>query len=58
MLYELLQAMVDEERWYLHHADTASCLSSDAETWNFKSEVAYEDADDQAFPDDSTLSRV
>ena len=58
MLYELLQAMVGEEQWYLHHADTASCLSSDAETWNFKREAACEDADDQSISDDSTLSRV
>lgn len=58
MLYELLQAMVDEERWYLHHADTASCLSSDAETWNFKREAAFHDVDGQTCPDDSTLSRV
>lgn len=35
MLYELLQALVYEERWYLRHADTVSCLTSDAETWNF-----------------------
>lgn len=58
MLYELLQAMVDEEHWYLHHADTVSCLSSDAETWNFKREATCHNVDDQAFPDDSTLSRV
>ena len=58
MLYELLRAMVEEERWYLHHADTASCLSSDAETWNFKREAAFHDVDGQTCPDDSTLSRV
>ena len=58
MLYDLLRVLVQEERWYLNHADTASCLWSDAETWNFKREVEYQEADDPAFPDDSTLLHV
>lgn len=58
MLYDLLRAMVHEEQWYVQHSDTASCLSSDAEYWNFKREAGRQEASHQAFPDDSTLSRV
>ena len=57
MLYDLLQALVYEERWYLRHTDTASCLTSDAESWNFARESADEKADN-LFPDDSTRLRV
>ena len=58
MLFDLMRALVHEEQWYLHYADTASCLSSDTATWSFKREVTYQISDDQAFPDDSTLLRV
>lgn len=58
MLYDLLRAMVHEEQWYAQHCDTASCLSSDAGIWNFKREAGRQEASHQAFPDDSTLSRV
>ena len=58
MLYDLLRALVQEERWYLNHADTASCLWSDAETWNFKREKAEQETNDQVYPDDSVLMRV
>ena len=58
MLHDLLGALICEERWYLSHADTASCLWSDAETWNFKREADSQEADDQTFPDDGTLMRV
>lgn len=58
MLYDLLRAMVHEEQWYAQHCDTGSCLSSDAEIWNFKREAGRQEASHQAFPDDSTLSRV
>lgn len=58
MLYNLLRALVNEERWYLNHADTASCLSSDAETWNFKREADNQEAETQAFLDDANLMRV
>jgi len=58
MLYDLLRALTYEERWYLNHADTASCLWSDAEAWNFKREADRKEADDRGFPVDSTLMRV
>ena len=58
MLYDLLRALINEERWYLNHADTTSCLSADAETWNFKRETDNQNADDQAYPDVNTLLRV
>ena len=58
MLYDLLRALVNEERWYLNHADTASCLSSDAEAWNFKREADNQEADNQALLDDAALMRV
>lgn len=58
MLYDLMRAMVHEEQWYVRHADSASCLSSDAETWNFKREKGKQKNVDPAFPDDSTLLRV
>ena len=58
MLYDLLRALVYEERWYLRNADTTSCLSSDAETWNFKRKSYIQDKDDQAVPDDSCRLRI
>ena len=58
MLYDLLGAMVFEEQWYLGNADTASCLLSDAEKWRFMREKASQKADEETFPDDSTLMRV
>ena len=58
MLYDLLRAMVSEEQWYLHNADTVSCLSSDEEKWSFRREEAKQEADDEAIPDDSTLKHV
>ncbi|MBQ6191415.1 MAG: hypothetical protein IJK51_03850, partial [Bacteroidaceae bacterium] len=58
MLYDLLGAMVFEEQWYLDNADTASCLLSDAEKWRFMREKASQKADEETFPDDSTLMRV
>jgi len=58
MLYDLLRAMVFEEQWYLRNADTASCLSSDAEKWRVKREKVSQEADEETCPDDSTLMRV
>ena len=58
MLYDLMQALVHEERWHLNHADTTCCLSADTETWNFKREMDKQNADDQALPDVNTLMRV
>lgn len=58
MLYDLIQSLVHEERWYLTHTDTASCVWSDAETWNFKREMDCQQTDDPTNSDDSTLMRV
>lgn len=58
MLYYLLRALVYEERWYLLRADTASCLSSDAETWTFARQSDSRDKDGQAVPDDSCRLRI
>jgi len=58
MLYDLLRALVYEERWHLLRADTASCLSSDAETWNFARKSDSQDKDGQAVPDDSCCLRI
>ena len=58
MLYDLLRALVYEERWYLLRADTASCLSSDAETWTFARKSDSRDKDGQAVPDDSCRLRI
>lgn len=58
MLYDLLRAMVFEEQWYLRNADTASCLSSDAEKWRVKREKNTQEANEESCPDDSTLMRV
>ncbi len=58
MLFDLTRALVYEERWYLSHADTASCLSADEWTWSFNREMAIEESDDHAAPDDSALLRV
>ena len=76
-LYDLVAALIYEEKWYRRYADTASCLSTtgkgtlhvleedrtlmeerESEKWTFRREVVYQTADDQAFPDDSTLLRV
>ena len=46
MLYDLLRVMVFEEQWYLRNADTASCLSSDAEKWRVKREKVSQEADE------------
>ena len=58
MLYDLLRAMVYEERWYLRHADTTVCLTSDAETWNFNRQSDDRKPDDALTPDDSSRLRV
>ena len=58
MLYDLLQAMVYEERWYLRHADTAGCLTTDAETWNFTRPSDGQETANQPSPDDSLRLRV
>ena len=58
MLYDLLRALVYEERWYLLRADTASCLSSDAETWTFARQSDDQNKDGQAVPDDSCRLRI
>ena len=58
MLYDLLQAMVHEERWYLRHADTTVCLTSDAETWNFARQSDDRKAADQPSADDDVRLRV
>ena len=58
MLYDLLRALVYEERWYLLRADTASCLSSDAEAWTFARQSDDQNKDGQAVPDDSCRLRI
>ena len=58
MFYDLMRGLVYEEQWYMRYADTASCLSASETKWAFWREVAYQKADDQTFPDDSTLLRV
>ena len=58
MLYDLLRAMVYEERWYLRHTDTTVCLTSDAETWNFNRQSDDRQSDDALTPDDSSRLRV
>ena len=58
MLYDLLRALVYEERWYLLRADTASCLSSDAETWTFARQSDDQNKDGQTVPDDSCRLRI
>ena len=58
MLYDLLRAMVYEERWYLRHTDTTVCLTSDAETWNFNRQSDDRKSDDVLTPDDSSRLRV
>ena len=58
MLYDLLRAMVYEERWYLRHADTTVCLMSDAETWNFSRQSDDRESDGVLTPDDSSRLRV
>ena len=57
MLYDLMQALVHEERWQLHYADTASCLSSGS-MWSFKRETTHRKSDDKPLLGDSTLLRV
>ena len=58
MLYDLLRAVVYEERWYLRHADTTVCLTSDAESWNFARQFGDQKAADQPSPNDSVRLRV
>ena len=57
MLYDLMQALVHEEQWQLHYADTASCLSSGS-TWSFKRTTTHKKADDKPLLADSALLRV
>ena len=57
MLYNLMLALVHEEQWQLHYADTASCLSSGS-TWSFKRTTKHRKADDKPQLADSTLLRV
>lgn len=58
MLYDLMRALVNEERWQLHYADTASCLSSNSNVWSFKRTTTHRKADDKPLLADSTLLRV
>ena len=58
MLYDLLRALVYEERWYLLRADTASCLSADAEAWTFARQSDDQNKDGQTVPDDSCRLRI
>ena len=57
MLYDLMLALVHEERWQLHYADTTSCLSSGS-MWSFKRETTHRKSDDKPQLADSTLLRV
>ena len=57
MLYDLMRALVHEEQWQLHYADTTSCLSSGS-TWSFKRTTKHRKADDKPQLADSTLLRV
>ena len=57
MLYDLMRALVHEERWHLRYADTASCLSSGS-MWSFKRETTHRKSDDKPLLGDSTLLRV
>lgn len=57
MLYDLMRALVHEERWHLRYADTASCLSSGS-MWSFKRETTHRKSDDNPLLGDSTLLRV
>ena len=57
MLYDLMRALVHEERWHLRYADTTSCLSSGS-TWSFKRTTKHRKADDKPQLVDSTLLRV
>ena len=57
MLYNLMLALVHEEQWQLHYADTTSCLSSGS-TWSFKRTTKHRKADDKPQLADSTLLRV
>lgn len=57
MLYDLMRALVHEERWQLRYADTASCLSSGS-MWSFKRETTHRKSDDKPLLGDSTLLRV
>ncbi len=58
MLYDLMRALVNEERWQLHYADTASCLSTNSNVWSFKRTTIHRKADDKPLLADSTLLRV
>ena len=57
MRYDLMRALVHEERWHLRYADTASCLSSGS-MWSFKRETTHRKSDDKPLLEDSTLLRV
>ena len=57
MLYNLMLALVHEELWQLHYADTTSCLSSGS-TWSFKRTTKHRKAYDKPQLADSTLLRV
>ena len=57
MLYDLMQALVHEEQWQQHYADTSSCLSS-GNTWSFKRTTTHWKADDKPRFADSVLLRV
>lgn len=57
MLYNLMLALVHEEQWQLHYADTTSCLSSGS-MWSFKRETTHRKSDDKPLLGDSTLLRV
>lgn len=57
MLYNLMLALVHEEQWQLHYADTTSCLSSGS-TWSFKRTTKHRKAYDKPQLADSTLLRV
>ena len=57
MLYNLMLALVNEEQWQLHYADTTSCLSSGS-MWSFKRETTHRKSDDKPLLGDSTLLRV
>ena len=70
MLYDMMRALADEEKWYQRYADTASCLSmsttfvqgsKDEEpvlTWCFSRKVEYRKSDDKALLADSTLLHI
>ncbi len=72
MLYDMMRALADEEKWYQRYADTVSCFSmsttfvqgskeKDEEpplTWCFSRKVKYRKSDDKALLADSTLLHI